>query len=73
MEVNFENVESFYAKLKEGSADIYILCPKGNFNPINLKDVNNIVDFSFDNWINNTNWDLKCYYHRTGFFLMFFL
>jgi len=69
LEVSYENVESFYGESQSSSPQIYILCPRGNFNPINLTNLENI---SFNNWINSENWDLKCYYHSTGFFLIFY-
>ena len=70
LEVCYENVESFYGESQSTiSREIYILCPRGNFNPINLKNLKNI---SFISWINSENWDLKCYYHSTGFFLIFY-
>ena len=68
--VDYENVESFYGK--SSSSGIYILCPRGNFNPININDVDNMEEIKFDEWINSDNWDLKCYYHSTGNFLMFY-
>ena len=66
--VNFENVESFYQKYD--TVDLYILCPRGSFHPVKLFDMTNIT---FDNWIKDDIWDLKCYYHKSGYFLIYYL
>ena len=66
-EVAYENVESFYGK--STASNILILCPMGYFNPINL---NTMSEITFDKWNNTDYWDLKCYYHSTGTFLMFY-
>lgn len=64
--VEYENIESFY-KL----TDLRVLCPQKNFNVINLND--NLNEIQFNNWTNENNWDLKCYYHRMGYFLVYYL
>ena len=65
--VDFENIESFY---KLGSSKI--ICPKGKYNPLYI-NVNNLEEKTFTNWTNNDDWDLKCYYHRKGYFLAYYL
>ena len=59
--VTYENVESFYGTSNSDNPNIYILCPRGKFNPIDLSDANsnNHADISFDSWITSENWDLK--------------
>ena len=71
LEVSYEDVESFYGKHGDNDPLVNILCPRGNFNPINLTNLENIT---FEGWIKSENWDLKCYYHTsgTGYFLMFY-
>ena len=64
--VEYENIESFY-KL----TDLRVLCPQKNFNVINLND--NLNEIQFNNWTNENSWDLKCYYHRMGYFLVYYL
>ena len=71
--VSYENVESFYGQSESTtSPNIYVLCPRGNFHPINLSNTNNLQNITFDSWINGENCDLRCYYHSTGYFLMFY-
>ena len=65
--VNFENIDSFYIN-KLGSP--IIICPKGKFHPYDFKNNTDIVPPEFEE---DGNWDLKCYYHETGFFLIFYL
>ena len=65
--VSFEYIESFY-KLN----DLYILCPQGNYNPIYINDSLNAITFD-DIWIKDNQYDLKCYYHRMGYFLVYYL
>ena len=65
--VSFEYIESFY-KL----GNLYILCPQGNFTPLNI--TNNMKGITFDDdWIKDNKCDLKCYYHRMGYFLVYYL
>ena len=66
--VKFENIESFY---KEHESNIIkIFCPKDNFNPLKLDDLSEIT---FTGWIKKNNFDLKCYFHKSGHFLIFYL
>ena len=65
--IDFENIESFY---QLGSD--YIICPKGKFQPTyfhggTYSRLNNA------NFVAVGDWELKCYYHGTGYFLVFYL
>ena len=71
--VDYENVESFYDKDVTKNIDLKILCPRGSFHPVNLVNMDNPTNINFDNWIKDDKWDLKCYYHSTGFFLIYYL
>ena len=64
-QVNYENIESFY-KLSTGN----IICPRGKFHPI---ENNGNTILKPDSFVEQGNWDLKCYYHWSGFFLLFYL
>ena len=66
--VNFENVESFYEKDAQ-TTYLNILCPRGSFHPINISEMSNLT---FDNWIKDDAWDLKCYFHTSGYFLIYY-
>ena len=72
--VEFESVESFYGDVDDGS--IYpLICPRGPYNPYEVtssSSIRQISNYSND-WINNSKFDLKCYYHREGIFLVFYL
>ena len=63
--VEFENIESLY-----NIDNNNILCPTGKFNPINLDTMSQIGNNNLDT---NNNWNLKCYYHGSGNFLVFYL
>ena len=65
--VTFENIDSFYLN-KLGHS--IVICPKGKFHPYDF--VNN-VDIAPPEFEEDGNWDLKCYSHETGFFLIFYL
>ena len=68
--VNYENIESFYQKDSLRDINLNILCPRGSFHPVNLFEMTNLT---FDNWIKDDIWDLKCYYHASGYFLIYYL
>lgn len=65
--VNYENIESFYI-LSSGD----IICPRGKFHAYNNNDYTKTQFISAD-FEDNGNWDLKCYYHNSGYFLVFYL
>ena len=63
--VAFDNIESVYY------LDNYnIICPKGKFHPYNVytEEYIEAIDMS-----GKGDWDLKCYRHNAGFFLVFYL
>ena len=64
--VEFENIESFY-KLN----GLKVLCPQRNFNLVDIN--NNLNTIEFSDWTKDDYWDLKCYYHRMGYFLVYYL
>ena len=65
--VDFENIESFY-----NLNGIYIICPKGKYHPY---DATNKKYFSPTHvgFEEKGDWDLKCYWHKTNYFLAFYL
>ena len=65
--VTFEGIESQYS-----FSQIKVLCPRGSFNPINLNDYDNTFDYGSE-WVQSQKWDLKCYYHREGYLLVYYL
>lgn len=66
-EVNFDRIESFYYLM-----DKVIVCPKGKFHPIFFYE-NKYSHFNITNFEEKGDWELKCYYHLVGFFLVFYL
>ena len=63
--VNYENIDSFYLN------KLIIIFPRGKSHPNDwTNDAEIIPDDGFQE---NSNWDLKCYGHDTGFFLFFYL
>ena len=62
----FEDIESQY-----NDNSISLLCPRGAYNPMKISDLQQL-NFG-TNWINSDEWNLKCYYHRAGHFLVFYL
>ena len=65
--VLFENIDSFYIN-KLGYS--IIICPKGNFHPYDFINEQEIIPEGFEA---NNEWDLKCYEHDTGYFMIFYL
>ncbi|MBO6243387.1 MAG: hypothetical protein J6O41_02310 [Clostridia bacterium] len=63
--VDFENIESFY-----NLNGIYIICPKGKYHPY---DASNKNYFEPSGFAEKGDWDLKCYWHNTNYFLAFYL
>ena len=63
-EVKFEQVESYYYLF-----DKYIVCPKGSYHPY---DFTNKEEIKPDENFIGENWDLRCYKHSSGFFLVFY-
>ena len=66
IEVDFEDIDSHYTN-KYGY-DI-LICPKGKFHPYDFNGKNFIVPSGF---VDNGEWDLRCYDHYSGHFLVFY-
>ena len=66
-EVDFDDIDSHYTN-KLGKT--IIICPKGKFHPYDFNDNNYIIPSGFED---RGGWDLRCYDHNTGFFLIFYL
>ena len=50
----------------------YIVCPKGKYHPTYFYN-NQYSSANLDGFTANGDWELKCFYHSTGFFLVFYL
>ena len=62
-QVDFEDIEScYYNELASG----FLVCPKGSFHPYDYNNGKYIKSFAEEG-----NWELSCYKHNTGYFLMF--
>ena len=66
--VDFENIESVYRLDKINYAKI--ICPKGSYHPY---DADNRVYKIPSGFSSSEKWDLKCYFHHTGHFIVFYL
>ena len=62
--IDFDNIESYY------HLNNYIICPKGKYHPYDATQQKYLDPTNFEM---KANWDLKCYHHYTGFFLVFYL
>ncbi len=73
-EVEFESIESFYLNV-DGETSNPIICPKGSYNPYEILGGTSIqeIEHYSSTWITNSKFELKCYYHRHGPFLVFYL
>ena len=66
-EVYFDKIESFYY------LDNYIIvCPKGKYHPAYFYD-NQYSNLSLPDFEEKGDWELKCYYHESGYFIVFYL
>ena len=65
--VEFEDIDSQYTS-KLG-CDI-LICPRGKFHPYNFKSNTYITPPNFED---KGGWDLRCYNHNTGYFLVLYL
>ena len=65
--VDFEAIDSQFTN-KLGRE--IVICPKGKFHPYDFK---NKIFIEPNNFEENGDWDLRCYDHFTGFFLIFYL
>ena len=67
---DYENIESF--------ADNRVICPKGKYHPLSYHN-SYIFPYYYlnihkpTNFIENGNWELECFRHVTGYFLVFYL
>ena len=66
-EVEFEEIDSVYVNELDCSI---LICPKGKYHPYNFAGDEFIVP---DGFKENDDWELKCFKHDTGFFLVFYL
>ena len=64
-EVPFESIESFYLNV-DGETTYPIVCPRGSYNPFEIRGYSNLQEIGQykNDWIKNSKFDLKCYYHR---------
>ena len=69
-EVSFDDIESVYTVVGKK-----VICPKGKYHPYEITSDTQISEIIPDNSIDTQgkNWDLRCYYHGAGFFLVFYL
>ena len=65
--VNYENGNYFDSTVFSSDK---LICPRGKFHPHNLLSG---VDIKNDEFIENGDWDLKCFNHQNGCFLIFYL
>ena len=73
-EVPFESIESFYLNVDDETTNP-IVCPRGSYNPFEITGSSSLQEINHysNDWIKNTKFDLKCYYHREYPFLVFYL
>ena len=73
-EVPFESIESFYSYVDDETKKP-IVCPRGAYNPFEVQSGSQLQEITQFNteWIKNSKYDLKCYYHRHEPFLVFYL
>ena len=64
-EVAFENIEGTYWQQLGANR---LVCPRGKFHPYNLETNQYIIPPGF---VDAGDWDLSCYEHKTGYFLIF--
>ena len=63
--VEFEGIESSYFNQLNSNP---LICPKGSFHPYDFDKNEYIIPSGFS----GTNWELSCYRHDTGYFLVFY-
>ena len=66
-EVEFDDIDSHY-KNKFGCT--YLICPRGKFHPYDFNSNSHIIPPNFKD---KGGWDLRCFDHETGYFLVFYL
>ncbi len=67
IEVPFDYIRSYYHNLL--GCDI-LICLKGKFHPYNFTNNQSIIPSDFEE---NGDWELKCFKHRAGHFLIIYL
>ena len=66
-EVDFDDIDSQYTN-KLGIS--ILICPRGKFHPYNFNDDSYLTPSGFTD---SGDWDLRCYDHYQGYFLVFYL
>jgi len=66
-DVNFDKIESIYYINNN-----IIVCPKGKYHPVFFYG-NQYSNLSLPNFKEKGDWELKCYHHYSGYFLVFYL
>ena len=66
IEVDYENISYYYQNIL-GAQNL--ICPRGKYHPYNLNSNSNITN----NFEERDDWDLKCFNHKIGHFLIFYL
>ena len=69
-EVGFNDIDSLYVSLGERSNYKTIICPQGKFHPYYYDGSGEFRKNYFENF--GTDWEIKCYNHDTGYFLVFY-
>ena len=64
--VSFENIDSHY--LNKLGAEV-LICPKGKFHPYDFYEDKSIIPNNFEEI---EYWDLRCYFHDTGYFFVIY-
>ena len=67
-EVNYESV-SYYFENKNALGVSNLVCPRGKSHPYDLDESVNKTN----NFEERADWDLKCFNHNSGYFLIFYL
>ena len=66
-EVEFEDIDSYYYNELNRSN---LICPKGKYHPYDFDNKTFIIPNEFEE---KGDWELKCYNHNNGFFLILYL
>ena len=65
IEVDFDNIEScYYSNISKP-----IICPKGKYHIYDVSEGKYIIPNNFTEF---NDWELKCYFHNLGYFLVFY-
>ena len=67
--VTYDDIDSFFYLNNN-----YIICPKGKYHPLLVDSNGDFSELNVGNgWEENGEWELKCYHHYSGYFLVFYL